>query len=769
MRTNAVGVCSVAAIAGALTVWYASRVTAPEIHARSVDSTSQTSGQWRSLGPAPLIYQGASPTNYHAGRVASIAVDPKNAAHWLAGFGNGGVWETHDAGATWVPITDDVPTLATGAVAFAPSDSNVVYVGTGESTGTAFAHVGVGILKSTDAGRTWALVGESEFARASVRRLLVDPGNPNHLAVASTRGGFGRDNREGAPAPPPFGVLKSTDGGVTWTRTLAGQVTALEVDPANFSRQYAAVADQRLGVQRDTPGAMPNGIYRSTDGGLTWSHVQGPWGNDPSPTRSTVGRIVLALAPSNPNVLYASIQIPPNGGSSATSLLGLFRTDNAWADEPSWIQVSTDATGSDNYCGPSKCGYSHVLAVDPQDANTLFAGAEEHGWRCRNCGASPVWTNVARNPDVHSDHHAYAWAGNRLIVGTDGGLWSTVDFGATWQNHNRALPTKMFYAADLHPTNPAMLLGGLRDHQLAVYSGNAGWRILPHASIWGEAEVAFSSSRPDTHWMGAHIWGVIRRTTDGGRTIVTVDDGIDKTGVAFVAPTTKCPANDDVFVTATNRMWRTDNFFTSPSPAWVANSPAHPYPTRGFNAQNEPETILSVAFVNGDRSCNSYAYGNRGGQVHLTRDGGTTWIDLDAARTLPARPINGLAFDPADPNRLFVAVSSYDEATPGKPGHIFLTQNAQAAAPSWTRLGPPDVPFANVPFNVIAIDPLNPRVIYTGSDNGLWQSTDGGTNWIKVGRESGLPPVSVYDIQIHPTTGRTVVFTYGRGAFELER
>jgi photosystem II stability/assembly factor-like uncharacterized protein len=330
----------------------------------------------------------------------------------------------------------------------------------------------------------------------------------------------------------------------------------------------------------------------------------------------------------------------------------------------------------------------------------------------------------------------------------------------------------MFYAGALHPTDPAMLLAGARDYQLTVYRASVGWRIFRATSTttWGEAEAALSSSQPETDWMGAHIWGVIRRTQDGGRTVVTADGGIDKTGVAFVAPIRKCPANDNVFVTATNRMWRTLDFFSSPAPTWTANSPPRAFPSRGYNALNEPETILSIALIGSDRSCNSYAYGNRGGQVHLTRDGGTTWTDLDARRTLPTRPINGLAFDPSNPNRLFAVMSSYDEATPNKPGHIFRTENALAAAPAWIQVGPaPDVPFANVPFNVVAIDPLNPRVVYAGSDNGLWQSSDGGSNWSKVGRESGLPPVPIYDIQIHPTTGRTVVLTYGRGAFELER
>ena len=358
-----------------------------------------------------------------------------------------------------------------------------------------------------------------------------------------------------------------------------------------------------------------------------------------------------------------------------------------------------------------------------------------------------------------------AWAGNRLINGNDGGVWSSVDRGATWQNHNRSLPTKMFYGGALHPTDPDFMLGSPRDFRLATYKEGVGWRVLaePH----GEGVTAISSSHPDTDWMASQVRGLIQRTTDGGQTAVRVDGDIDKTGIAFVAPIRKCAANDDVFLVGTVRIWRTNDFFGSAAPRWTANSPPRAFPSPGFNALNDPGTIYAIAYIDGDRGCNSYAYGNRGGEVRLTRDGGTTWIDVDPSKGLPARPINGLAFDPNNPNRLFAVVSSYDEATPEKRGHIFRTENALSSSPTWTRVGPPEMPFADMPFNVIAIDPRDTRIVYAGSDNGLWHSTDGGNTWVKVGLASGLPPASVYDIQINAATNRTVIFTYGRGAYEL--
>jgi photosystem II stability/assembly factor-like uncharacterized protein len=727
---------------------------------------TQGSLQWISVGPTPLSDARAptNPANFNSGRVGALAVDPGNPDHWLVGAGNGGIWQSRDGGANWAPQTDYAETLAIGAIAFAPSSPSIVYAGTGEAAGQGFTRGGLGMLKSVDGGTTWSMLAGSTFARAALRRVHVHPSNPDTLMAISARGGLGRDSREWAPMPPPYGVWKSTDGAVSWIRTLAGQATALEIDATNFSRQYAAIADQRLGVISDTPGAATNGVYRSTDGGHTWSFVAGPWGSIVSPTMSTVGRVELAMAPSNPNVLYASIQVPPNGGTSGTGLLGLYRTDNAWDPVPAWVQISLAGLGGASYCGPTKCGYAHTITVDPGDPGTLVAGGADQGfWRCTNCGLAPAWTNIDARRHVHSDLHAMAWTGGRLIVGTDGGVWSTTDFGGSWQNHNRTLSTGMFYGASLHPTNPNALVAGLRDFTLTVLRPGVGWVFLPQlaGSEWGEAEVEVSSSRPDTDWMSAWIWGRIHRTQDGGATGIRADAGIDPIGSAFVAPVRKCPANENVFLTGTNRMWRTNNFFNAASPTWSANGPAHPHPHPGELAA--PGTILSIAFLGADATCNTYAWGNRGGEVQLTRNGGQTWTNLDPGAMLPPRPVNSLVFDPLQPDTLYVALSSFDDGTPGRPGHVFRTTNALAASPVWTNVSPP----IDMPFNVIAVDPRNPQRIYAGSDTGLWYSGDGAATWTRQSAAHGLPHAPVFDIQINPATDRTVVFTYGRGAFVL--
>src|SRR5215831_16010780 len=405
------------------------------------------------------IWTNISPTGVSNGRVASIAIDPSDRNHWLIGVGNGGVWETRDSGTSFVPLSDSWPTLVIGALAFAPSDPKIIYVGTGEATLPGVTKGGLGLMKSTDGGKTWTLIAASNFARASVRRIRVHRTNPNIVLATVSRGGFGRDANEGMPSSPPFGVVNSIDGGVTWTRTLAGQATALEIDPSSFNNQYAAIGEQRTpnGVNNDSPGSALNGVYRSTDGGQTWTPVSGPWGSS-TPSHAAVGRVELAIAPSNPNVLYASIQIPPNGGPNNTGLLGLYRTDNAWVQSPAWIKIPTAA--AEDYCVEfpeetgtaavtGKCGYSHVISVDPSDPSVLFAGGVDL-WRCLGCGQSPMWTMMQPGP-ASGDFHVLEWAGGQLIAGSDHTVASTSDRGETWRGYNEALSIATFYSAVLHP------------------------------------------------------------------------------------------------------------------------------------------------------------------------------------------------------------------------------------------------------------------------------------------------------------------------------
>ena len=735
---------------------------------QSVQAADDVQGHWVSVGPSPAtrnsFYRPTNPKAPGSGRIGSIAVNPTNLAHWLLGVGNGGVWESWDAGGSWVPLTDAAPTLATGDVTFDPTNPQTIYVGTGEAHGGGMAMGGVGILKSTDGGQTWAVVGAASFARGSVRRLRVNPDKPSELVAASTRGGFGRQAQDFPQSPPPYGVLKSSDAGQTWVRTLSGQATALEIDPANFNRQYAAIGENRLDLPTDLnrvgTDVVANGLYRSTDAGQHWDSIAGPWGASSS-TQLVTGRIELALAPSNPNVLYASLSQP-----DGNRILGLYRTDNAWADVPTWRQISIAQTSVDinnfspgTYC--SNCNYAHVISVNPSDPDMLFAGGKVQLWRCTNCGSTaPQWKLAnTTSTDTWADQHAIAWAGNRLILGNDGGVFSTIDLGATWQNHNASITTIMFYNGALHPTDPGFMIGGSRDHGFTIRRGGSFvWDDpISDAVGGGEGEVALSFRHPETDWMAANFSGNgIFRTIDGFTTATRVDAAIDKTGgAAFIFPVRKCPSNDDVFVTGTTRLWRTDNFFNSSLPSWSPNGPSGTGATGGL--------IYAITFAASDTNCDTYAYGTSRSEIRLTRDGGRTWVDLNPNTAVPVLGINSIAFAPTNSDTIYLAVSAFNTQDRVISRHVYKTTNASATPPTWVNISPDE----DVPFNVIVVDPRNSSLVYAGGDTGLWVSGDAGATWQKVGPDRGLPHAAVYDIKINPATNQTVVFTHGRGAFQL--
>jgi photosystem II stability/assembly factor-like uncharacterized protein len=707
---------------------------------------------WKTIGPSPLVPFPVENDNF-AGRIAGLAVDPVDPKHWFAGVSVGGVWETHDSGLNWLPRTEGQPTTSVGAIAFAPSNSSIIYVGTGEAN-LFFngAQAGGGILKSTDAGATWTMLSALTFARTSVSSVHVHPLNPDIVIVSNVRGGQGRDWPTTMPSPPPLGVFISTDGGSNWNRTLTGQVTAVEIDAGSFNRQYAAI-----GGDLQTPGVagVAEGLYRSTDGGQSWANIPGPWG-------TSTGRIALAFAPSNSNVLYASVEAPgPNVYRTNGSLLGLFRSDNAWDAAPTWIRVPTDVTSppgttTGGYCGRT-CSYNSVISVDPSNPNTLYVGASTL-WRCNSCSASPSWTAFPGG-----DTHVLVWIGSRLIVGDDHGLldWLVQASGGLTGNRANGMPTGgfntiQFLSGALHPTDPNVIVGSTQDNQAVKWTGNGtAWSRLSHTNC--EGEISLSSKRPDTDWMCV-VGNTINRTTDGG-TLVPANGGI--IGGAPLQPVRKCPSDDNVFVTGTNQPWRTNNFFSSTAPAWAPNGPPNP----GAATLNGPAGILSIDFATTDVACNTYAFGTRGGQVRMTMDGGNTWRDLDPGQTLPARPVNWLAFDPGNSNVLYAAFSSFSFATSDKPGHLYKTTNATSGSATWTNISLPD----DQPYNVVAIDPRNTNQVYVGTDAGIWYSADGGAGWQRFGPDSGLPNVPIYDLKINPTTDRIVAFTYGRGAFVFDR
>lgn len=730
-------------------VWLGATLTPGRQRLRG-SAADGAAAQWQSIGPMPISVIGAlkDPRNFNTGRITALAVDPVDSKRWFAGAATGGIWETTDSGLTWTNKSDALPSMAIGALAFAPSDPRVMYAGTGEGNFSRDAYAGVGILKSVDGGGTWALVNNTTVANVGIGEIRVYPNDPGVLLAITIRANTGRFS-DAVPVSltPSLGVLKSTDGGVTWIRTLIGEATDLEIDPGNFNRQYAAIGVPCRPSCQPVANSVDNGVYRSTDGGNSWKRIDGPW----TSMAPAVGRVELAMAPSNSNIVYASIEAPLITGTSQTQgLLGLFRTDDAWSDAPTWIQVPTSTTGPLGYCD-RQCSSAHMITIDPSDPAVVFAAGVEL-WRCSSCGTTPQWTKVVPSPHPYFDNRAAAWAGTRLLVGTDQGVISSLDRGASWQNHTLTMSVAQVYSGALYPTNSTMILASAKDNGCMVWSEATTWGV-PNLNQHGvcEGEVAISATHPDTDWMAAADFGQINRTRDGGKSFTAVTNGIDEPSTALTAAVRKCPGNDDVFLTGNTRLWRTNDFFSAPDPTWRANGPANSGSVRG------------IAFADADRGCNTYAFGTATGRIWLTTNGGGSWSDLTANAQLPARIVNSLAFDPQSPSTLYAAFGNFDAATPGRGGHVFKTTNAFSGAPSWTNVSPPE----DRSENVIAIHPSTPSIVYVGSDVGVWRTSDAGATWQHMGPEAGMPSVPVHDLKIRAETGQVFAFTFGRGVFVL--
>jgi hypothetical protein len=716
-----------------------------EIAALKAVTPAQAGPRWVGIGPAPILKFDsiAGVEQPVSGRIAAVAVDPSDTAHWLVGAAHGGIWETRDSGKTWDPRTDNQFSLAMGAIVFAPSDPRTVYAGTGEAVFSRSTYGGEGLLRSDSGGRTWVPLAVPEFSGVAFSDLAVDPSNSDVLVAATTRAGV-------ASIPgtlPVRGIWKSTKGGRdgTWDRTLYGEATDLKVKPHDFSKQYAGIGD--------ICGDPRNGLYRSIDGGDHWQPIVGPW-----TTAGSVGRIELAIAPSEPNVLYVSIQRGPDDTGNGGDLLGLWRTDNAWDGTPAWREIpgardlDLGAGVRGSYCS-YQCWYDHVLSVDPANRDVLYVGGiglwqlDTAGWR--NVGQSEVM-----KPGIHVDQHAMAWAGRRLIVGNDGGVWSTTDASRGWDAHNDGLATSQVWRGSLDPKNDQVTLAGNQDDGTARWTGGARW-----PSIFGGdgAASAIAKDNPATHWAVSFQRATFVRTIDGGVKFSSAAAVILKEPEEtrpFITALEKCPHADNVFVAGTVKPWRTENFFAAGGPDWQVNGPAM------------AKLIHAMAFAPWDTTCSTYALGTVDGKLRLTSRGGgmAGWVDFDPESSVPGRVVTGLAFHPRERGIIYVTVGGFDQGTPRRPGHLFRVTNALSPSPQWARV----FGTSNVPHNAIAVDPVDPQVMYVATDVGLWYTANGGGSWDHMGPDLGLPNVAVSDVRVHPTTRRVFAFTFGRGVFVLD-
>jgi hypothetical protein len=644
-----------------------------------------------------------------AGRVSAIAVHPATPGVIFAGGAQGGVWKSIDAGGSWTPINDGQCSLAVGSITVDPVNPSIIYVGTGEQNNSADSYYGCGVLRSIDGGSTWTQFGGNFFVTATGGARI------GHIVVDKATAGSATATT--VLASTSFGLYRSTNSGQAWTQVLPGNVSGLVADPTNAGVWYAAVGNYGT-------TSTQNGVFKSTDGGVTWTRlVLG--------ITTTVGRTELAIAPSNSNVLYAAIEDRTANASTSQQLLGIWRSSDAGA---TW----TKATGTGASCA-SQCWYDLVIAVDPTNAARVYMSGFSF---YRSEDSANTFSNVGTS--VHVDHHAITFDPvdpNTIYVGTDGGVYRTSSRGGIWASLNSNLAITQFYnGISLHPSDSLTVIGGTQDNGTLLFSGAPSWSTI----IGGDGGfTAINQKSPnfmfgELEWLGGASGGGNgpRRSDTGGGTFRVKNIGIDVTDRAqFIPPYVADPTTPTTLYFGTYRVYRT----TDNAETWAAMSPDLSKTGTG--------TITAIGVSATDAK--TLYVGMNDGNVKVTRDSGSTWTTITTG--LPNRAVTQIIVDDVDPSIAYLTTSGF-----GLP-HVWRTADGGT---TWANISG-DLP--NVPASTMVLLPRS-KDLYVGTDVGVFRSINGGTNWVPF--MEGFPNVAVFSLAFNDRTRKLVAATHGRGMFQ---
>ncbi|MBD3335311.1 MAG: glycosyl hydrolase [Candidatus Eisenbacteria bacterium] len=666
-------------------------------------------------------WQPAGPTNI-GGRITAVDIHPSQPYRIIAGAAFGGVLRSDSGGSAWTFLMDDGPSLSIGDLAIDPSDPDRIIVGTGEANASGDSYPGTGVYITTDGGDTWSFSGLAESRH--IGRVIIHPQDPDRIYVAAAGALFSKN--------PERGVYRSTDGGGSWEQMLFVSDSTgcidLAVHPGDPDLVYAAMWERwrRPGDRR--AGGITSGLYRSADGGESWELLE----NGLPPAAPDVGRIGLALAPSEPATIYAIYADHPG------YFMGLYKTTDGG---DSWSRVN-DGALDDLY---SSFGwYFGNVRVDPQDPDRVYAMGL-YTYRSTNGGGS--WSNITWS--VHVDQHDW-WIrpgnGQWMISGNDGGLDITTNGGSSWTKLYN-LPVTQFYTGEIDEQLPHRLYGGTQDNgTLRTLTG----AVNDWEEIFGGDGFYVNVDPANSNVIYAEYqWGNLYKSTDGGYDFNWAMSGINSSDRRnWSTPVVMDPSDPQTLYYGTYRVYRTTNGAGN----WTAISSDL---SNGPGSGSLPfGTITTIAVAPSDPDV-IYA-GVDDGNAWRTTDGGGSWANISGA--LPERWVTRVAVDPAEPLTAYVTLSGYREDIPLP--HIFRTTDGGA---TWNDIsqGLPEVP-----INVVRVDPDVPSWLYVGNDVGVYVSTDTGQSWLPLGQE--LPVVTVHDLRLHAPTRTLVAATHGRSMFRYD-
>ncbi len=687
-----------------------------------------------------------------SGRISDVEVHPTDRRTWYVAAGSGGVWKTTNAGTTFEPVFDDQPSYSIGEITIDPTNPDVIWVGTGENVSGRHVGWGDGVYRSRDAGKSWQRMGLPNSQH--IGRILVDPRDGKVVLVAS----------EGPlwSAGGERGVYRSADGGATWTAVLQIDentgVTDLEFDPSNPDVIYAAAYQRRRHVWGFLAGGPKSGIYKSTDNGRTWRQVTSGL------PRGDMGKIGLAVTPADPALVYATIE-------ANDAERGFYRSSDrgeSWEKRNSYISGGT---------GPHYYQEIEASPVDPQRVYQMdvFLQVTRDGGR--------TFGMLETGHDKHSDNHAL-WIDpadpRHLLVGTDAGLYESFDEGVRWRMFPN-LPVSQFYKVALSDRRPFYdILGGAQD--LGTLLGpsrtmnrdgirSQDWTVPLGADGYG---VAFEPGDPEMMYM---MWqqGSLTRKDARNQEPVFIQpspaDGDAPERWNWDSPIHVSTHRAGRLYYGSQRLWRSDDRGQS----WTAISPdltlgRNRYEQRFFGRVWSVDALhdngamskyaTTTAIAESPRQDGVLIVGTDDGLVQVSADGGGTWTRAGAMPGLPALSfINDVEASQSDANTFFVVADNHKEGdfTP----YLYTSTDRGR---TWRSIAG-DLPRGTIVW-AIQQDHVRPELLFVGTEFGVYWSPNGGTNWHRL--RNGMPTIAVRDLKIHRRDNDLVAATFGRGFYVLD-
>ena len=700
--------------------------------------------QFKSLKPRNVGPAGMS------GRITTIDVVLSNPNVIYLGSASGGVWKTENSGNSWTPVFDDQPTQDIGTVAIQQSNPNIVWVGTGEGNPRNSVSLGEGIFKTLDAGKTWKRMG-LENTR-NIHRIIIDPVNPNTVYVAAIGNPYG--------IHPERGVFKTTDGGETWTKILYTNDTSgcsdLVMDPSNPNRLLANMWQHHRTPWDFKSGGPGSGLYLTIDGGRTWKKL----GKDDGLPAGDYGKIGLAFATNQPTRVYAMVEATKNG---------LYKSDDGGSK---WELVTNESRIVTN-----RPFYFQDIRVDPQNENRIYnihdqVEVSEDGGK--------TFSTLIPYSGIHPDHHAW-WIhpknGSFMIEGNDGGIGITHDRGKNWSFDDK-IPVGQFYHINTDNEMPYHIMGGMQDngswHGPAYtwisggirndywdnIGGGDGFDVMPDAEdpswVYSESQ---GGSAERLNWKTGEGWYIQPPPLNPKLMLrwnwntAMAQDPFDKAtiylGSQFIHKSTNKGASWEII---------------SPDLSTNDTTEIKAFQNTGgltldITGAETHCTILTIAPSAKEKG--TIWAGTDDGNVQLTRDGGKNWENFRGK--IPGLPagcwIPQITASRYNAGEAFVVANDYRRGD-FKP-YIFRTTDY---GKTWKRM----VDEKQVRGYALCMiqDPVEPNLVFVGTENGLWVSFDDGSTWQQW--KNSYPSVSTYDLAIQEREADLVVATFGRSLWVFD-